>query len=311
MGPSAKPIAAAFVALIALSGCTGSARPAAAVAAETDDAAPGTSVEGFVLADDATPVTDAMLLLRPGDHAATSAADGKYAFADVAAGRYVLIATKLGYLDSNADVFVPDGVPVVLNVTLVQIATESPYARTLGPYAGYFQCRWSFPAANAECGVVRDCVAGHCADTAPVGDALWSQDQNAMRFQLEDASWSTIAFEARWTPGVAATSPRMALFLTYDGHPENHLYTRSEAHPSPLRHVYENAPNQGGVFPPDSPRLPDPSQTLLAWMTVHTDGSFGGPEQSTIAVAYEVRFEMWATIFYREPAPEDFTALPA
>ncbi len=67
---------------------------------------PRGSIRGVVLSADATPLADVSVTLEPGRVDVRSAADGSFTFSSLAAGRYTIIARRVGYR--------PDSVTVTL-----------------------------------------------------------------------------------------------------------------------------------------------------------------------------------------------------
>ncbi len=70
------------------------------------------SITGLVLASDATPVPDVSVILEPGRVEVRSAADGSFTFTSLAAGRYTVIARRVGYRPDSATVTLASGAHV-------------------------------------------------------------------------------------------------------------------------------------------------------------------------------------------------------
>jgi carboxypeptidase family protein len=308
----------AFVlAALVLAGCGSKpAGPQAAgpddLGAETIDPSAATSgLKGLVRDDEGLPVAGAIVLLRPLNVTAVSGDDGAYDLGPLPPGGYRVGASLLGYRDTDEGIVLLDGRVLVLNLTLERLPSTQARSAVLGPYTGYFQCRWQYNFGNGVCGQIYSCI-GACVDTGPYVAPLWDHDQNQMKFRLDPDGWQAIVLEAKWTPSSAATSPKLSLSLSYEGGSTNHAFSRSAPSAKGARvEVLKGETPVGQTIPRGEPKEPAANLTLVASMIVpSTGGSIDPADPRPVALVYELRFEIWATVFYAMPPPAGYTILP-
>lgn len=257
--------------------------------------------------EEGQPLGGVLVFVKPHERSAESDGAGAFDLGALPPGPLRVDASKIGYVGAGADLLLADGVVAQLNLTLARIATDQARAVTIGPYTGYFQCRWAHTLGNGACGYAR--VAG--LDTGPVVGPLWTQDKNRMTFQLEPGDWEEIVLEAKWTPTSFATTPKLGVGFSYEGGGPSHWFARSNATTSPARIRYvDDAAHVGESIPPGEPAEPAANLTLNAWMFVPYHSTVDPTDSPFVALAYEVRFDIWATVFYGNVGPADYTVLP-
>ena len=131
---------AAFVALLlAVSGCSDppASGAGAAQAAALDEAASQVAVEatkttgiirGVVVDDAVRPLSGASVVLQDG-HNATTGADGAFGFEGLAPGLHFLVASRIGYAETQQSTIVEAGVadPPIVRIQLQAVDLGTPY----------------------------------------------------------------------------------------------------------------------------------------------------------------------------------------
>ncbi len=264
------------------------------------------AIEGYVVSIDQLPIIGAGFLLQPGEITTYSNQNGFFAFSYLAPGEYTLYVTSLGFHDKAIPVSVTGGKAEQLPIELEEIYVPEPRREIHGPFEGYFHCRWA-GVGSGPCGYVGVCLVA-CVETTPVSQTLqetiWTGDQVAMAFNLTGDDWEEIVIEMRWQPSSVATNSQMRALFSYQGRESTHLFGRSDSMDSPLWYNYTKGQPHAGAQGGD-PKAPDMNYTLVAWPAVGTAISTENPKPAS--VAYEMRFETIATVFYSSRAPEGYT----
>lgn len=301
-------LSSAVVVFLFLSGCSG-AGPAAKVAigpsfapdAEVD--ADRGAIRGFVLDDEENPIALTQLLLRPGDVTTTSANDGSFVFSLLDPGTYTIFGSRLGFLAPEMQADVTAGETTEVTFWMSAIAVAVARHQIVGPYNGYFQCRWGMPLVSGPCG------APPVVDTSPVYSQVWTKDVNRFDFQLQGDDWEEIVFETKWMPSSVATNSRMNQVFSFTGRESNHWFGRSNVTDSPLKwSMVKGVKNPLENTPDGSPQEPNATLMLRTWLAT-PPGSVTGADVRPASLAYEMRFEMVVTVFYNQRAPADWNAM--
>lgn len=307
----------ALILVVLVAGCSSKpADPKAVDATQTNpfvtDETATSGLSGFVFDEEGVAVPGAELRLLPTNASAVSGEGGAYVFGPLPPGSFRLAASRLGYSDALADVRLVDGQPLVLNVTLVRLPSAEARTQLIGPYTGYFECRWTYTAGEGACGYVKQCTGAGCASTDTLTNAMWTHDKNLMKFQMEPGDWEEIVLEAKWTPTSVATTPKLALAFSYDGTTSGHLFGHSNASAGRTRlNLIDGRGAFGQILKPNEPKAPDANLTLTAWLYVPTSGGSLDPTDSrVVALTYDLRFEIWVSVFYGRIGPPGYSVLP-
>lgn len=309
-------IATLLMVAVTLAGCAGDdSTPQATVGPGADGGVEdGAVLRGTVVDEELRPVANAELALLEADLTTTSDEQGQFSFEGVAPGSYTLLAQRLGFESFSKRVQLAAGDAVELRVDLVQIAISEPYSESFGPYQGYFQCRASTFYTTGACGFTCPIVAS-CIN--PLSD-VWD-DEAAFNFNMTSDDYRSVIGEMRWEQGSFATSQEMRMSFSYENRTSSHWFCSGEG-PSPLQWRLErdegaeadDEPDCMGAsqqLPDDEPKNPTTDLNLRIYANVPF-GRLSTDDPQPSFVAYEQRFEMMATIFHVDPAPDDFTGFP-
>lgn len=297
-------VCAGVAIVLVLSGCVraggaGGGDPAAATPAGEDLLDTSTGAVRGVVVDTATlPLAGTHVALLPGSYATLTAEDGSFSIGRVEPGDYKLFASRLGYESGGKAITVVAGEVVTHTFVLEEIPIREPRLEVIGPFQGFMTCRMGTPVSSGFCGfpVVPNSVS----------EQIWSNDKLYLLYRLTSEDWQNLALEARWQPSTFATNPNMMLVLSYTNRTSTHWFTDSGAQPSPINLVYvrgEQGP--GGQLPSGQPKEPDTNLTLRQWLTTPF-----GTTQRPVEIAFQLRCEMMASIFYSDSAPPGYTAFP-
>lgn len=140
---------------VVLSGCAGGDPPAAGTDAGAafdglglEATATTGVIRGVVIDGSVVPVAGASVALTPGDATVLSDAEGRFGFADLAAGTYFLTASKAGHttVQASVDVVAGEAAPAATLLRLQRLPGTEPYVVAM-QWDGFMQC--SFTVAIA------------------------------------------------------------------------------------------------------------------------------------------------------------------
>lgn len=307
----------AFVLLIVgLSGCSGGdsgdvtgedpARPQVA-----DDLG---AVQGRVTDDEGLPVAGAVVAIVQLDVQTSSGAGGAFVLNNLEPGRHTLFVNRLGFEAAGKLVDVVPGEVTTVDVVLSAIVVSEPYVENFGPFQGYFECKAGMQAYGAW--------SGNCGSVCVVVTCVWAQslgsnDKNVFEFQMSSDDYRSVVGAMQWLPGTSATSGELSMIFSYDGRGGGHWFC-SGAGASPVQWRFERptaeeeAECQGYTRGGDrDPAEPSTEETLMVFASVPFP-SFGAsnPTGTVANVAFQQHYEMYVSVFYGDPAPAEFSALP-
>lgn len=287
--PAARLLCLVLLA-VALSGCAkGSANPAEApgssnVIEATDGQAGGGTIEGVVTDDTLLPLAGAMVAIVGLEGVAVTGEDGAFAFRGLAPGGYVVQVNRLGYdsvskrIDVAAEETIPVQVilaPIVLKAIYVDVVQLNMFmgcggGLLLTSFTG--GCAWTSTDVAEDHNVTRDVVS-------VVGELIWQQ--------------TAVLSSTRMTLTVGHNESRDAAgFTGFD-----HDYAEATG-PSPVR-VQKDAKFKG-ITDAES------DEGLFMRFRVWTPSS----ADSLPLLVLEQPLTVWSSMFYGEPATEEYSALP-
>ena len=295
----------AFVALsTVLAGCAGSAGPDAAPPSLSADASEDVGiVDGVVIDDAVNPVVGAQVatMSAAGVIQTLTDGEGKFVLNGVTPGRQTLFAAALGYDSVAKTVDVLAGQVTSVSLTISPIPVVQPYVETFGPFEGYFECRMARLGTTGECGWL--------GGSNPHPTQLYPNDKSIFRFNITSEDYRTFVGDMRWQQGSFATSTAMRLAFSYEKRDSNHYFCSGEGG-TPLQWRWEypdvdasKCARIGSTEEPDRPYLKD--NPMRAYANVPF-----GTEANPVYLSLQQRFEVIVTVFYGEPAPQEFNGFP-
>lgn len=313
-----RALAALLLVSVALSGCFGGGG-SEADAAGGGPAAPKVddelgAIQGQVTNDEGLPVEGAVVAIIQLDAQTVTGGGGAFVLDGLEPGRHSLFVNRLGYEAVGRSVDVQAGQVTTVDVMLNAIAVSEPYVDTFGPFAGYFECKAGMQAYGAW--------SGNCGSVCAVVQCVWapslgSNDKNSFEFELSSDDYRSVVGGMQWLPGTSATSNELSMIFSYDGRGGGHWFC-SGAGESPVHWRFERATaeddaecigyTRGGDRDPAEPST---EETLLLFAGVPFP-SFGtsNPTGTLANVAFQQHYEMHVSVFYGEPAPAEFSAIP-
>lgn len=310
-----KPLLAlAVLSTLVLAGCAGAggksdlppgATPSASVSATGEALPDAGSVRVTVVDDSSLPLEGASVAILELALEATTDAAGAALFGNLQPGPYQVAAAKLGY-DSGAKrvvVSANEETPVVFS--LRAIAIKEPYHDVLGPLQGYFECRHgirvpAYGAWTSGCGSIATPVGFVGPGSAGVNP--FPNDNSVLRFQLTSPDLATAVGDMRWTQTSAGTSEALRVAFSHDNRTSTHWWCSAEGE-NPLQFRWQAdgdsvCANVGGSDD-------DPVPTLEHGLRMYANTPFG-TDENPVYLTLQQRFEILATLFYVDRAPEQY-----
>lgn len=244
-------------------------------------------VEGVVVDVAIRPVAGATVSALGGGATATTDADGEFSFA-LPAGSIVLEATHPAFAPVQQTFEFREGEPVRAVLQFAFTASQAPYS-ILAKYDGFIVCSLGASVIFSE-----ECGEGVGTPAGRVG----KQGNNAIRydFTAENPSLMTAVVEQVWEPTSDAGRDLSLVFATaWTCEPAcggEAVGAGSVKGPSPLL-LRADAEDL-------APHLEDPATVFTTYTLALTD-----PVAANVVLNQP--FQLFVTLFYREPAPEGYS----
>ena len=289
------------------------------VAGPADFGADTGAIEGVVLDEENRPLPGAHVALVEYDeilHQTTVDLGGRFSLSTISPASYTIVATQPGYETESRRIDVVAGQITNVHFLLIQAPTNATHVQTLH-HRGFFDCSWTYwiqqvgltAGATGPCGFTNAYnFIGNPMETVWTGNVR-SWDYNV------GPGVMTVLNELTWSRASMATGDKLQVTLTYTNHTAFHWYCRAEG-VGPLTLTYHR---EGGCISGTSAQsqdefaeIPIVGQQLQTYVDV-------GPGRNPVTnddvpaglgVGYQQTFEVWISVFYREKAPPEFTALP-
>jgi hypothetical protein len=294
--------------MVLLAGCTGGADDTSSPGPVPGDDYPGKptgsdalAIVGVVHSEALVPLAQAELAIDGLGLRAISDAQGQFSFPPVEPAIYTVHATAAGYRSATLTARPAGG---ALEFILASTGPVQPYNNTL-PFHGYLECAAEYLIITGPCDAVL--IAG--------GQEPVFQNQSAFQFAT-DPNWATMVFDVDFDPDQAQAIDGLRLTLrgkddsdstgTYEQYGRFH-----DAAPFSFR-VEPNGNYTDGT-------KPVPANATAFTVDVYPQGKayheVCDPSGATcflgVGAATNIRFDVYVTVFYLEPAPAGFTLLGA
>lgn len=272
-----------------LSGCAEPAKPVATSEPIDDPYALGEGVtnvlQGRVLSPDETPLADAVVELISLRLNVTTNEVGEYRFESLEPRDYLVVASKDGYRTKTQRAIIEDGKIYELNFKLDEKPLALPYDE-LQTWTGMLACQAAY-ATNPEATTHYNC-----------GEALDTVNDDWQEFSFAPGG-AQVVIEAAWQPTQSAsTSLMMTVESVGFGHQD--LVFGQISGESPLK-----LPISQSMMSKYYPQ----GGTIRVQMATAT-GALGQPDTYDVGFAVQQGFDVYVTIFYIEPGPPNFSAVP-
>lgn len=269
-------------------------------AGSTNTAGPVAALRGQVRDDEMKALAGAVVALMDSDFTVETDAEGAFAFVNLPAKEYTILAQKLGYETRAQKVKLAEGETVWANLTLVPIVTAQAYTDT-SQHNTQLQCMLTTAAWVSSCSYPYTAVyltaRDHGVNLSSVG-APEDVMTNKWHYNFSVAPGAlTIVSEMSWT-AVSEAAKDLQLRMcepVYDP-------------------VLDDCPNRTGAVHGESPITNpwEPSKALweqphAGWVMAAVWPAFPEPTATNQGVFLEQKVEMWNTEFYGEPAPDGWS----
>lgn len=312
---------AVLIGAVVLSGCTSGSSETSALAAPKEavdaDSLAGSelgAVQGHVYTDDLQPIEGASVGLAGLDVEDTTDAAGFFVLPNVVPGKHVLAVGRLGYESVARNVEVVAGELTETDVTLTPIEIEDEaYGETVR-ITGFLECAMGTAAFVAPCTYPYRLVHGAAmANGVNLTNYGLQPDLHPNKFWLNitiKPKAEQLVAQLTWQAGSAAAQ-RMNLFLLCgDFDPvlnectERIRYGLGNGHSgtNPIRAVIDAKEFRTKGCPA--------SKFCLKEKPIWIANDVAMPFQTPPQLAFQQRFEVWDTVFFNAPGPDDFSALP-
>jgi hypothetical protein len=262
------------------------------------------SIVGTVVDDATLPLSGATVAILALSLQVQTDENGGFRLGNIPPGAHTVDAVKLGYMSGSKRVEVLANEPTTgAVITLTPIPIVEPYVETIGPFSGYFECHIG--------SVFITSCAGDSIDQT-LDRLVFPNNKRFMFYDLSSDNWETQWGEARWSPAAVASASGMAVYPSYSKRYEEdnggHWYCEADGN-SPIWFRYDAVEersvctSQGGDDPPAA-------VATNPLMLVADPGFARPPGEVLPRVLIQQKFEVIMTIFYGEPAPDEYTAFP-
>lgn len=276
------------------------------------------SIEGRVVDDEAQPVAGATVSLSDRGRETWSGPDGSFAFADVPAGPGRLHAEADGYAPQDQTITVSSRQVVRPLLTLARLPEPLGYHAT-AIFEGHYDCAHEVPIWTGDCMILYESQTGQ---EDPV-----TSEKFAFRTRVE-AGWESVVVELVWKGAANNQLDGMRLYLENgNGTEQGHSFkvARTDGSQSPLRlTLHRGIPDpRADVYTGTTTKAFIPDEGEEVQIRVFPKGKLAdtlrslclNPSQQTscllgVGVGLDIRYTVYATVFYRERAPSGFTAVP-
>lgn len=295
---------AAIIAVLLLAGCAGRASPAGDSGAPDPEAVLG-SIGGIVFDDERRPVPQARLTLVERNREEQADSGGRFVFLRLAPGEYTVRAAAAGFQPGSQQVALAAGENVILRIELLPL--PAPVAHfVVDQFAAHHACMLYTLVYVTHCSapytIAYESLRGQGVDPGAYGlppDPL----ENAYRHNFTvEANSTGIVSELVWTPNADAT--RYMWFTLscgwYDPVSDGCLPPGAT----------QAAPSYAGKRGPGPLRIQweHPNPEWLPW--VMAKARVTGDIDQYVGLSLDQRLDMFNTVFYGGPVPEDWSILP-
>ncbi len=278
------------LAAVALAGCSGS--PVAAPLA-SDATKETMTIAGLVQNEEFAPIAGAQVTLRFLNKTVTTDLGGAFAFRDLLLAPYLVDVAAAGFL--NATLNAEPRANVSLSFVLVAPEVSNPPPVTV-QFTGYFACAFEALIIPGSCDFFLNGTGQNVFD-----------DQNVFVAGL-GPRWATAVVDVDFDPQPGLDGLRVTVRAKNDADQLGTYEEYGKFHgTNPFTFRVEP-----GVTNPDGDR-PVPANATSLQMDVYPQGYLwhpGGVPVLGVGAAVNVAFDLYVTVFFVEPAPEDFTLLP-
>ena len=301
----AKPLLSALVTCLLLAGCTGSSEPPVTASTQGDNPAPVTlagtesiALRGHVFTPSLTPIENATVAVVASELTAVTGADGGFDFGELEPRIYTLVANAAGYLETALTV-TPEQSAEKVRLVMQAGMPVVPYTQTYA-FSGIMQCAFEALIISPSCDSALTAVPGQ-----PV-PPFFDTNQSFL-FQAEPG-WKTlvvdVVFDGEAYPGLAGLRITVRGSLDPDGGGEYLQYGRWYG-PESFTATIE----PGGKYEDGTEAVPENATGFQVDTYPHSHLWHAGEASPFLGVGFaqDVRFDLYATLFYVDPAPEGFT----
>lgn len=298
-----------------LAGCLGNGAPEETIAPPTPEPEFG-EIVGVAVDDEVRPVANATVFLVEESRNATTGADGTFRFDQVATGTKMVRAVAEGHGTAEARVEVAADAVAEAQLTL-PVLPEYVARNLTSFFEGHYDCANEIPIWTGDCLILYENVTGQ-------PDPYTTE---TFTFYMPiDPRWDSIVLELTYETSANNQLDGMRVYLEHvtdeqTGHSVK--VGRADGNENPLRLVV----NRGEPHPQADvdPATGEPATFDyggdLAQIRVFPKGHLWEYTSQVcnsegrcflgVGAGLDIKFTVYATVFYNERAPDGFTAVPA
>lgn len=304
--------AALLVTCILIAGCSDAPKEETAA---FDDVVPEGAIRGVVVDQAIVPIEGATVTVVGKELTATTDANGAFAFPDVAPGTYFLEASHPFYDTQQTSVEVTEGTAPITKLQLSRLVFESPYTSQVH-LRGYLSCSSNAGGIIAEeCGEGAGvpCSAPVIGDVPVIGcQRLGGAPDNVPEatFFTDGGPVKTIQAEVVWEPTLVVGNgiqeggftTIMATHFVCDPVCRYEDSLDDKVGHSPLIMRTNDGDQGGSYFTAPDVQIEDANITAETPVSVFIWTS----DEDLAAVTFDQPFEVFVTVAYVLPLPEDY-----
>lgn len=302
----------ALLVCLTLAGCTGGNASPSGGEEAGPDVTPGADVveaielRGHVFTPAFVPIANATVTVIATELREVTREDGAFDFGRHEARIYTLLATATGFMESSLTV-TPDQAGQAIRLVMQPGLPTQPYNHTFG-FTGIMQCAFEAVIISPSCDSVIAAANDEIDDRGGGRPLPLLFDTNQSFVFLAEPGWSTlvidVVFDGEAHPGLDGLRITVRGSLDPDSGGDYTQYGRWNDAQSFTARLEPGESYDEGTEP-----VPQNATGFQVDTYPHSHLWHAGEASPFLGVGFgqNVRFDLYATLFYVEPAPEDFT----
>lgn len=270
-------------------------------------------VQGTIVSEETVPIVGAQVALQGTQFVTATDAVGAFVFRDVPPGQYALLVGALGYESAGRAIDVQAAQITTVSFVLRAIEVADEVFVEILHFVGFFECALATEFWISSCSYPYTAAWGTLNNTGANPGLPKDIQNNIHRFNFTiRPNIGQLQVELVWTPASAAATRMLMLVLCGDydyvwdecldgiryRNPEGSTLVEGT---SPIKFVVE-----GEEFYRSSAKNTEYDLTKYpeVWIMNYIGLPWGDPQ-----VAFQQKFDVWDSVFYNGPGPDDWSVL--